>query len=73
MTDLLAKLYDTPDATVLIRSLNEEEILIRRAMAYEKHLAKNRVLENLGKRWAPEGAIEIPDSTPGVYRDRLME
>jgi GNAT superfamily N-acetyltransferase len=54
MTDLLAKLYDLPDSIPLVRALNEQGILVRHAMPYEKHLAVNWVLENFGKRWASE-------------------
>jgi GNAT superfamily N-acetyltransferase len=54
MSDLLVKLYDLPDLRTLVSSLEKERILIRRAMAYEKHLAVNWVRDNFGTRWASE-------------------
>jgi N-acetylglutamate synthase-like GNAT family acetyltransferase len=52
--DLLAKLYDLPDATALIRSLKEDGFLVRRAMPYEKRQVVQWVLDNFGQQWASE-------------------
>jgi N-acetylglutamate synthase-like GNAT family acetyltransferase len=52
--DLLAKLYDLPDASALIRSLKEDGVLVRRAMPYEKRQVVQWVLDNFGQRWASE-------------------
>jgi GNAT superfamily N-acetyltransferase len=59
MPDLLVKLYDLPDSTTLISSLEKDRIRVRRAMAYEKHLAVNWVRDNFGTRWASECDISF--------------
>ena len=54
MPDLLVKLYDLPDPTTRLESLRKEGVLIRRAMAYEKHLMAAWVLIRFGEGWASE-------------------
>ena len=54
MPDLLVKLYDLPDPTARLESLRKEGVLIRRAMAYEKHLVAAWVRARFGEGWASE-------------------
>jgi GNAT superfamily N-acetyltransferase len=67
MTDLLVKLYDLPDAGAPAEALNGEGITIRRAMAYEKHLAVNWVRQTFGRRWASECDVSFANRPISCY------
>ena len=54
MTDLLVKLYDLPDQTALLAALAEKDILVRRAMASEKHRVIGWAQKRFGDAWAGE-------------------
>lgn len=54
MPDLLVKLYHIPDPTLRLEALRGEGILIRRAMAYEKHIVAGWVKPRFGEGWTSE-------------------
>lgn len=54
MADMLVKLYDLPEVASLIKRLNDQGIVIRPAMAYEKHLVLEWVRSSFGQGWASE-------------------
>lgn len=54
MADMLVKLYDIPDVTPLLKTLEDERILIRPARACEKHLVVEWVANMFGDGWASE-------------------
>jgi GNAT superfamily N-acetyltransferase len=54
MPDLLVKLYELPDASDCLRSLREQDTLVRPAMAYEKSRVVDWVRAAFGDAWASE-------------------
>lgn len=54
MPDMLVKLYELPDKAPLIRQLAEQGIVIRRALAPEKHIVKDWVLRHFRSHWESE-------------------
>lgn len=54
MTDMLVKLYDLADVAPLIVKLRDQGIVIRVAMAYEKHHVVEWVRRTFGAGWASE-------------------
>ncbi len=54
MSDMLVKLYDLPDAAPIIEGLKRRDIVIRSAMAYEKHTVTAWVRSRFGKAWQSE-------------------
>ncbi|MBU6375758.1 MAG: GNAT family N-acetyltransferase [Bdellovibrionales bacterium] len=54
MADLLVKLYDLPDIAPLVKVLAAQGVVIRRAMAYEKHQVLAWVRECFAEGWASE-------------------
>lgn len=54
MPDMLVKLYDLPAVAPLVERLADRGIVIRQAMAYEKHLVVDWVRACFGAGWASE-------------------
>ena len=54
MPDMLAKLYDLPNASSLIEALGGHGIVIRTAMSYEKHQVTEWVRNMSGRAWESE-------------------
>jgi len=54
MADMLVKLYDLPEVTSLVKRLNDQGVVVRAAMAYEKHLVLEWVRNAFGQGWASE-------------------
>jgi len=54
MPDMLVKLHELPDVWPLIESLKESGILIKRAIAPEKHIVVDWVEKHFSKGWASE-------------------
>jgi hypothetical protein len=54
MSDMLVKLYDLPEVAPLIKSLGAQGIVIRTALASEKHLVVEWVGGMFTKAWASE-------------------
>jgi GNAT superfamily N-acetyltransferase len=59
MRDMLVRLYDLPDYTTLMKKLESEEIVIRRALAAEKSLVVEWVSERFGTGWASETDVSF--------------
>lgn len=56
MTDLLVALYRLPDVEFHLQELERKGVLIRRAMAYERHMVIGWVGRTFGALWADECA-----------------
>jgi ribosomal protein S18 acetylase RimI-like enzyme len=54
MSDSLVKLYDLPDPLPYIKKLEEKQVAVRRARAYEKFAIVDWVHKNFGSAWAGE-------------------
>lgn len=54
MPDMLVKLYELPEVTSLVKRLADQDIVIRRAMPYEKHIVMDWVRESFNDIWASE-------------------
>lgn len=54
MPDLIVKLYGLPDDRPGLEQLEKEGIIIRKAMAWEKHQVVEWVQDTFGKLWANE-------------------
>ncbi len=54
MSDMLVKLYDLPEVETLIKKLEDQGIVIRTAMPYEKHDVIKWAGETFGAGWASE-------------------
>jgi hypothetical protein len=54
MPDMLVKLYDLPEVAPLVKVLADQNIVIRRAMPYEKHIVVDWVRESFNDIWASE-------------------
>ena len=54
MSDMLVKLYDLPEVAPLIKRLGGQGVVIRAAMAYEKHIVVEWVRGAFGPGWASE-------------------
>jgi hypothetical protein len=54
MADMLVKLYDLPEVEPEVRRLGDLGIVVRRAMASEKHVVVQWVREVFGAGWAGE-------------------
>ena len=54
MSDMLVKLYELPEVASLIKRLNDQGVVVRSAMAYEKHRVVEWVRGSFGQGWASE-------------------
>lgn len=54
MSDMLVKLYQLPEQDDIIKNLEAKKIIIRRALAPEKSLVIDWVLNNFNAHWASE-------------------
>jgi len=59
MQDMLVRLYDLPDHTLLMKKLNDEGIVIRRPLAAEKSLVVEWVTKYFGTGWASEAEVSF--------------
>ncbi|MBM3442249.1 MAG: GNAT family N-acetyltransferase [Bacteroidetes bacterium] len=59
MQDMLVKLYELPDYTVLKKKLEDDEIVFRRPLAAEKSILVNWVKKNYGSGWASEVEVSF--------------
>lgn len=55
--DMLVKLYDLPPADAVLARLREHGIVVRRALAPEKHTVVGWVRENFSAGWASETEV----------------
>ena len=57
MQDMLVKLYDLPDTSLLEKNMKKENILIRVALAAEKSIVVDWVAQRFGQGWASEAEV----------------
>ena len=57
MQDMLVRLYDLPDFSVLEGALHDKNVSIRPALAAEKSIVVDWVSERFGKGWASETEV----------------
>ena len=67
MQDMLVRLYDLPDSLSLAEQLAGENILIRRAMAYEKESVVTWVKEHFEARWGSECDVAFSNHPISCY------
>lgn len=65
--DMLIKLYDPPNSNAIINSLEQQQILIRRAMAYERATVCDWVREKFNPLWGEECAAAFGRQPIGCY------
>jgi hypothetical protein len=54
MPDMLVKLYDLPEMVPLVKKINDQGVVVRRVMAYEKLDLVEWVVKIFGRGWASE-------------------
>lgn len=54
MPDMLVKLYDLPDSKPILKSLEDDSIIIKRAIAPERFFIVSTIEKAFGKGWAGE-------------------
>jgi GNAT superfamily N-acetyltransferase len=59
MQDMLVRLYDLPDHSRIISSLQEDGITIRKALAAEKSIVIDWVTQHFGTGWASETEVSF--------------
>jgi hypothetical protein len=59
MQDMLVRLYDLPDYTLLIKALENDGITIRRPLAAEKSVVMKWVTHFFGTGWASETNVSF--------------
>ncbi len=57
MIDMLVRLYDLPDSSELYKKIDGQEIILRRARAFEKHTLAKFARDHFSEKWASE--IEV--------------
>jgi GNAT superfamily N-acetyltransferase len=67
MTDMLVKLYQLPPLEPVITNQAEQGIVIRRALAPEKHLILNWVRTHFNEAWVSECDVAINQSPPTCF------
>ena len=58
MIDMLARLYDLPDSSALYAKMEESEITLRRARAFEKHTVAD-FAKDFSEKWQSEVEVAI--------------
>jgi len=59
MQDMLVRLYDLPDHTLLMKKLYSEGFSIRRPLAAEKSIVVEWVTKHFGTGWASEAEVSF--------------
>ncbi len=59
MQDMLVRLYDLPDHSGIITSLQKDGITIRKALAAEKSMVIDWVTQHFGTGWASETEVSF--------------
>ncbi len=67
MIDMLVRLYDLPDNTVLYRKVAEHGVTLRRARAFEKHTVAAFVREHFSEKWVSEVEVAIARQPPACF------
>lgn len=67
MTDMLVKLYQLPPLAPLIESQAEKGIIVRRAIAPEKHLVIEWVHTHFNPHWVSECEAAYSNQPPSLF------
>ncbi|NKB71226.1 MAG: GNAT family N-acetyltransferase [Candidatus Latescibacteria bacterium] len=67
MPDMLVKLYELPPVAPLVADLQKQGLIIRPAMAYEKHRVVDWVRSTFGEGWASECDISFARQPVSCY------
>jgi len=67
MQDMLVRLYDLPDHSGIITSLQKDGITIRRALAAEKSIVIDWVTHHFGTGWASETEVSFSYQPVACY------
>lgn len=67
MADMLVRLYDLPEVAPLVKGLADKGVIIRRAMAYEKHLEVDWVRNSFEDGWASECEVAFGNHPVSCY------
>ncbi len=67
MTDMLVKLYQLPALEPIITAQAEQGIMIRRAIAPEKHHILAWVREHFSEFWVSECDVALSHNPPGCF------
>jgi GNAT superfamily N-acetyltransferase len=59
MIDMLVRLYDLPDSTVLYQSVTGHGVTLRRARAFERHTVTQFVREHFSPKWVSEVEVAM--------------
>lgn len=67
MPDMLVKLYDLPEQTTLLKRLEDAGIVVRRAIAPEKHIVTDWVRRTFNPHWESECAVAFARSPVSCF------
>lgn len=67
MIDMLVRLYDLPDSTVLYQSIESRGIVLRRARAFEMHTVAEFAAEHFSPKWASEIRVAVTRQPVSCY------
>ena len=59
MTDMLVRLYDLPDSSEVYRSVEAKGVILRRPMAYERHVLADWVGTHFSPKWVSEVKVAL--------------
>ncbi|MBB79412.1 MAG: GNAT family N-acetyltransferase [Verrucomicrobiaceae bacterium] len=59
MTDMLVRLYDLPDSSEVYRSVEARGVILRRPMAYERHVLADWVGTHFSPKWVSEVKVAL--------------
>ncbi len=67
MSDLLVKLYELPPLETVLAELQAQGIIIRRALAPEKHVVVNWVEQHFSPLWRSECDVSFGNNPPTCF------
>ena len=59
MTDMLVRLYDLPDSSEVCRGVEARGVILRRPMAYERHVLADWVGKHFSPKWVSEVKVAL--------------
>ena len=59
MTDMLVRLYDLPDSSKVYRGVEARGVILRRPMAYERHVLADWVGKHFSPKWVSEVKVAL--------------
>ena len=75
MIDMLVRLYDLPDVSVLAKELAQQGVVVRRVRSFEGHSLEDFVAEHFSPKWVSESRVAMarqPISCFIATRDRKI-